>query len=140
MRVQDYVAGFLFDETKEKVALIRKISPAWQKGYLNGIGGKVEIGEKVPDAMVREFEEETGSRIETWKQFCILSGDDYTVSFFWAIGDLDALESVEEEEVEIHDVDSLFDLKIIPNLLWLIPMALDPNASFATVLDGVETT
>lgn len=42
-----YVAGFLFGPMPRHnyVALIRKNKPDWQKGKLNGIGGKVEAGE-----------------------------------------------------------------------------------------------
>ncbi len=60
----DYVAGFYFSECGERVALIRKLKPEWQRGWLNGIGGKVEPGESPLSAMVREFEEEAGARIE----------------------------------------------------------------------------
>jgi hypothetical protein len=34
------VAGFLFRNNDTEVALIRKNKPDWQKGKLNGIGGK----------------------------------------------------------------------------------------------------
>jgi len=37
-----YVCGFLFDMAFKHVALINKVRPDWQKGKLNGIGGKVE--------------------------------------------------------------------------------------------------
>ena len=40
----DGILGFLFDD-KGNVALIRKHSPAWQAGRLNGLGGRVEHGE-----------------------------------------------------------------------------------------------
>lgn len=35
-----------------------KNKPDWQKGCLNGIGGKIEEGEKPIDAVFRELEEE----------------------------------------------------------------------------------
>ena len=40
-----YVAGFLFSNDYKYVALIKKEKPAWQKGKLNAIGGKIELGE-----------------------------------------------------------------------------------------------
>ena len=60
----DYVAGFCFSECGGRVALIRKLKPEWQRGLLNGIGGKMEPGESLHSAMVREFEEETGAHVE----------------------------------------------------------------------------
>ena len=49
-----YVAGFMFDSSYENVLLIRKTKPKWQEGLLNGVGGKIEPGEKELDAMKRE--------------------------------------------------------------------------------------
>jgi 8-oxo-dGTP diphosphatase len=42
-----YVVGFLFNEGKTKVVLIKKNRPDWQKGYFNGVGGKIE-GDETP--------------------------------------------------------------------------------------------
>jgi 8-oxo-dGTP diphosphatase len=57
---QHYVNGFMFSPDHQRVALIHKRQPTWQAGYLNGIGGKIELGETAAEAMVREFSEETG--------------------------------------------------------------------------------
>lgn len=76
----NYVCGFMCSWDIQNFLLIRKTHPEWQKGKLNGIGGKIEKKEQVivqnpddsnPDAgywlietpfeaMVREFHEETG--------------------------------------------------------------------------------
>lgn len=53
-----YTCAFAF--SGEHVLLLRKDTPSWQKGKLNGIGGKVEQGESIHTATVREFQEETG--------------------------------------------------------------------------------
>jgi 8-oxo-dGTP diphosphatase len=58
--VAEYVVGYCFNEDFSEVALIEKRKPAWQAGKLNGIGGKVEPGENIVEAMAREFEEEAG--------------------------------------------------------------------------------
>jgi hypothetical protein len=50
-----YVVGFLFDGLCQNVTLIKKTHPEWQKGKLNGVGGKIEPNETSTDAMRREF-------------------------------------------------------------------------------------
>ncbi len=121
----DYVAGFYFSEDGELLALIRKLNPRWQRGLLNGIGGKVEPGESPHDAMVREFEEETGARVGGWRLFCTATVEEDRLHFFTARGDLDALYSAEAEEVMTVSVDDIPALDTIPNLRWLVPLALD---------------
>jgi 8-oxo-dGTP diphosphatase len=37
-----YVLGFMFSSDHSEVALIRKRKPEWQRGKLNGIGGKCD--------------------------------------------------------------------------------------------------
>lgn len=82
----EYVCGFLFDEDFENVVLINKNRPEWQKGKLNGIGGRLESNETVAEAMSREFKEETGLLIpvEEWTSFAEISGKDWIVNFFFA--------------------------------------------------------
>lgn len=121
----NYVAGFCFSENGKQVALIRKLKPEWQRGLLNGIGGKVEPGEEPCAAMVREFEEETGARVEGWRSFCTATTEEDRLHFFTARGDLAALRSAEDEEVVTVDVADVPVLETIPNLRWLIPLALD---------------
>lgn len=53
-----YTVAFAF--AGSTVLLIRKAKPDWQKGLLNGIGGKLEGSESVLECTVREFREETG--------------------------------------------------------------------------------
>jgi 8-oxo-dGTP pyrophosphatase MutT (NUDIX family) len=65
--------GFAF--YKELVFLILKSRPLFQKDKLNGIGGKVEVGESYRQCMVREFSEEalTDTSEEQWKYIGILN-------------------------------------------------------------------
>lgn len=139
-----YVAGFMFNDSKTQVALIRKSKPEWQRGKLNGIGGKIEEGESPLRAMVREFKEESGMLHEGWKYFLKMRGTNsdgalFQVHFFHTSGDLLLLESMEEEKIEIINIGGISPLRddMIENLPWLISFALD-NAvdgrpSFATV-------
>ena len=69
----NYVVGFVFEKNPVtavwEVLLIRKTRPSWQAGLLNGVGGKIELLEASSEAMVREFQEETGVRttVDQWR-------------------------------------------------------------------------
>lgn len=123
----DYVVGFAFTHD-DHVALIRKKRPEWQKGLLNGVGGKIEKGEMAHEAMVREFKEETGidTTLGQWVWFEELEdGRGELVSFFYTDitwGDL-ATEHDHDEPLVICRADKLPE-DIMPNLKWLVPSAL----------------
>lgn len=119
----EYVAGFMFEENA--VALIRKNRPSWQKGLLNGIGGHVEYNELPESAMARELYEETGynTQIDDWAKFCVLTGPDYKVHFYFTFGEVYKLETKTDEKIEVINCLDLGFNNCIPNLEWLIPMA-----------------
>ncbi len=127
-----YVCGFLFSPDYEVVALIKKNKPDFLKGYFNGIGGHIEEGEYSHDAMVREFEEETGVHISLWDYFCTLEGSDedgnlFNVEFYKAIdNNYSYVESKTDEEVALCTTELIINgkQKVFNNLKWLIPMAL----------------
>jgi 8-oxo-dGTP diphosphatase len=125
-----YVVGFMFSPDKKHVALIRKSKPDWQKGKLNGIGGKIEEGEITYEAMTREFKEETGveTDYDDWRHFLTMWGEGFEVVCFSAVGDLEELETQEEEPIVVIEVSSITADRtddMIENLCWLIPLALD---------------
>lgn len=134
-----YVAGLLFtpDESiqlRNRVALIRKKRPEWQAGKLNGIGGHIEEGEAPSQAMRREFKEEAGAETE-WRHFCTMTSPTWEVYWFVAFDNV-AIQSLTDEPVEWYDVDDLNtrdEFDTIPNLKWLIPLALDKDCDVATV-------
>jgi len=127
-----YVVGFLFDKKLERVLLIRKNKPQWQKGLLNGVGGKAEEGETYSQAMTRKFKEEAGLWIHTWLSFHMLKFDAGAVIFYWATGDVDSAKSLTDEKLEIHLISELNSLPVIPNLRWLIPMCMDNQYEYGT--------
>lgn len=122
-----YVAGFMFTEEFDRVALIRKLRPAWQNGFWNGIGGHVEEGERKIDAQIREFKEEAGVEYEDWNFLCDIQdpgGILFNVRFFWCNTDeVYKATTVTDEQVCLHPVDNLPG-NVISNLKWLIPMAI----------------
>lgn len=132
----DFVAGFLFSDDREWVALVEKITPEWQRGYLNGIGGKIEPTDDSPAAaMVREFEEETGVEISAWDLFCEIKRRGDLTSFFrsFAQGPIEGISGREAEEIGAYPVSELAELNTLPNLRWLIPLALDGATEKAIV-------
>ncbi len=131
-----YVCGFMFSADLSRVLLIRKLKPRWQRGKLNGLGGKIEAGETPSVAMRREFLEECGHDTATWHPFMVMKGaaggsaESFMVTFFVALApEVEFLEmrSMEEEQVERVQVASIHPMRadMVENLPWLIPLAID---------------
>lgn len=137
-----YVCGFCISPNKRLVALIEKQKPKWQKGKWNGIGGKIEDGELPDEAMTREFREETGVHFQPrrWIEIVTLRGDDWECTFFYLF-DLKVLKvkTMEKERVMVHDPMKLPE-KIVFNLHWLIPLAMDDDVAKPLGLRGILLT
>jgi len=139
----NYVAGITFSNTSTKVMLIRKSRPEWMKGKLNGIGGHIEPNESPLEAMRREFTEETKLVSPYWTPFAVLTGIGLTskvstapnkpqqpwlVHWFTAIipNHTDYMpEGTTDEPVSWFNLEDIHHYPIMPNLLWLIHMALE---------------
>jgi 8-oxo-dGTP diphosphatase len=134
--VNHYVAGFLIDPTRQLVALVRKGKPAWQAGLLNGIGGKIEPGESAADAMSREFMEEAGVCIQAgaWEHFATVDGDWGSVTFFRCFGSTSGVQTMESEPIEVHHLPSVPYDAALPNLSWLLPLALYTHDTYAPIV------
>lgn len=129
-----YVVGFAFPrrDDQKTVLLIRKAKPEWQKGKFNGVGGKIEPGEKAVEAMAREFTEETGIPTvpANWRWFADIVGSDYTVAcFVWEAMPYSNWRTVNPEEPvqSVRLVDLPYMTDVLYNLKYLIPMSLDPR-------------
>jgi 8-oxo-dGTP diphosphatase len=142
-----WVVGFLLDDVAERVVLIRKNRPAWQAGHLNGVGGKVELGETLLQAMVREFREETTLHWVHWEHFARLTWEEGVVHFLRGFAPPSAIAAcvtATDEAVEVHPVHHLLapgPLRggVTPNLLWLVPLAAHRHDTY-DVIDVVETS
>lgn len=129
-----YVLGFAFDHHEDDIAsgdvspnvgLIMKNRPEWQAGKLNGIGGKIEPGEDSIDAMRREFLEETGVAVDDWHTFATIHGPHYFMYVFRAFQvPIREMRSITDEKVNCYSANNLPG-HVIPNLRWLVPLALD---------------
>ncbi|HEY1096187.1 MAG TPA: NUDIX domain-containing protein [Alphaproteobacteria bacterium] len=129
-----YVLGFAFSEDKSKLVLIRKNRPEWQKGKLNGVGGKIEdYDADAYAAMCREFKEEAGieTTAQDWNHYVTLNGDYGFVIIFCAFSDrFMQARTQSDEAVEIIDLDDrAVRTGFVSNLGWLIEIALDENQS-----------
>lgn len=137
-----YVCGFLISPNKRLVALIEKQKPRWQKGKWNGIGGKIKPGEHEIDAMSREFHEETGVLFSptAWTEITTLRGDDWEVTFFYLIHlHVMKVKTMTKERVAIHAPSQLPE-NVIPNLRWLIPLAMDDTVMKPLGIRGIKLT
>lgn len=126
--MQKYVLGFMFDELKDKVVLIKKSKPKWQEGFLNGVGGKVEpFDGSDASAMCREFYEETGvkTREDEWSFLLDMEGSgNFSVAVFYSFsGKYKNVKTMESEEVCILNVEEDWTFireNSISNVPWLI--------------------
>lgn len=136
------VVGLLF--CHDWIAMVEKAKPAWQAGLLNGIGGKVELEESFDKAMRREWTEETLGDMEVipeWRHFLTLKDGGAVVAFYAARCDdfsvMEALPTFNDanERMKWVTVRKVVngEVDIVPNLRWVIPLALDRSKPFARV-------
>jgi 8-oxo-dGTP diphosphatase len=131
MEKKHYVVGLVFDTAGANVLLMRKQKPAWQVNKLNGPGGKIEAGETALAAIIREFKEEVfvnqEAPIKNWQLVCELKGEWGSVFFYAAyvnsVAQLLQMTAAEGEPVVVVNT-SFLPQSCVPNLRWIIPMAL----------------
>jgi 8-oxo-dGTP diphosphatase len=134
-----YVCGFLFSKVPSgtRVLLIQKARPRWQCGKLNGIGGKIESGETALEAMHREFSEEARLEDLSWQAVAVLRGAEFEVHFFSAWCEpyvFYAARAGTDEPLVTANPDDLCRLPVIPNLRFLVPLALDDTGIVKPVM------
>lgn len=137
---EKYTVAFVFDASLTKVLLVHKGSPEWQRGKSNGIGGKYEEGENGAQCITRETREESALVIaeDAWLRIGTISQERGNVGVYTAVykGPLTDAVKNHHEEVEWFDADAL-PANIMPNLRWLVPMALEKLTSTDTFKEFV---
>lgn len=110
---------------------------------MNGIGGHIELGETPQQAMCREFDEETGlcTLPSWWEQYVCIQNPEamYELNVFRCVlgapsGRPALLNADDAEPVAWFAVNHIPRYHVIPNLKWLIPLALDKTIQFPFVL------
>ena len=119
----EYVVGFAFDEFN-RVVLIQKNRPVWQKGKFNAPGGHLKTDESPLEGVEREFKEETGFLVENWKPLAIKESRDWIVHVFYARDvNFSTIKTTTDEVVRIFPVNKLPN-NCLSDVYWLVPMAL----------------
>jgi 8-oxo-dGTP diphosphatase len=126
--MKDFCLAFVFDEDDD-VILIRKNRPEVLSGKWNGIGGHLEEGENKFEGCHREVFEETGVLVKArWFQCFGL----FTVPNFGLIhlfvtkihGRIHPSQKTDEEVCMMTVEEAVNAPDIVPNLKWMIPMAI----------------
>lgn len=141
------VVGFLFDSNANVLLQLQNPSKKYTGGKLNGIGGKVEIGETPNGAMRREALEEANFTLpgeKRWQQFHYERHPSGNELYFYT-AKIDTALTSEMFRPEIAEKDGMLDCSqteplfvfdaeavcfeeqrfpIVPNLMYLLPMAL----------------
>lgn len=116
----------MFDLKCREVVLIHKNKPDWQRGYLNGVGGKVEPGETAVCAMEREFREEAGLDVLAWRHVGTGTNSAARINVFAVQSNRIAqVQSMTDEAITVCSVYGLPFFKVMPNLRWLIPLSIN---------------
>lgn len=145
----EYVLGFGFGRRKDRpaVLLVQKSAPKWQAGKYNGVGGKIEVGERDVEAMVREFGEETGilTAEDDWTERLTLHGSDWKVVIFKMDSEYLHLakQITPKDRPIVCDIEALPD-NVIPNLRWIIRFLADPeqikaHVYYPSLIEGVAS-
>ena len=73
-------ATLLFLRRNDEILLAMK-KRSFGKGNWNGVGGKLDTGETIKQAMIRETEEEIGVTPTAYKQMAQIAFDEYNKCF-----------------------------------------------------------
>jgi 8-oxo-dGTP diphosphatase len=139
----NYTVGFIFNETATDVLLIRKIKPRWQEGKFNGIGGKLEEFDETPLAgMIREAREESTVKSDAWEHVATLVLPNHDMVYFYALHgqELKNIYPLTDEGLHVISVKDIYNQnyyfyhEVIPNLRYLIQLALDTSLQKPVVL------
>lgn len=111
---------FLVDQVPPErvVVLQRSANKSYAPNFLTGIGGKIELNEKIEDSAYRELEEETGiSRSELkLEEFarCVYEESDLRLYYFAGVYKREDLPKTEDGKLSWVSCQDLLSLDLIP--------------------------
>ncbi|CAL8976186.1 8-oxo-dGTP diphosphatase [Tessaracoccus sp. O5.2] len=125
--------GYILSPDRRRVLLVHRISRSddEQLGKYNGLGGKVEPGEDIAEAMRREIREEAGIKVTdmelrgtvSWPGF---NGRDvFGFVFLVTAFDGEPSEASEEGPLGWHDVSMVMDLPMWDGDRHFVPLVFD---------------
>lgn len=128
-----FCVGFAFNPHQSRVALIaknREPEGADMIDTLNGIGGGVLQRETYEHGMQREFYQETGVIISSWRLFAIVDGPDYRLMCYTARLTRHEWRSIRTGENSVTDEQvGRYPVRQLPRTVYddvrfLVPLAL----------------
>lgn len=138
-----YAVAFIFDASLERVLLVHKNRPEWQRDKWNGVGGKYEAGETGAACIARETREEAALDIQPkdWIFVGALhqpSGDMsvWTARYGGASSDARALT---DEPIEWHDTVAL-PASVVENIRWMIPLCKEKLTQLNGTFSSFDVT
>lgn len=123
-----YCLGLPFNVDRDRVLLINKERPDWQRGKLNGVGGQRREDETYLQSMRRECLEETGCDIpeSDWNFVLDMEFPQALIKVYSAFTDeVYKAEQVTDEKPELMPITWLTTKRFLHNLQWIIPLCLD---------------
>ena len=110
------VAGILLDD--QRVLLSERIGDSPFAGLWEFPGGKIETGETVEDALVRELDEELGIEAQAWRAFLSLDhryADRHVqLQFFLVTSWSGVPRGLDGQKLRWADIDALDDKTLLP--------------------------
>jgi len=123
-----FSAGLLFSHLPHaQVALVRKDKHRHFMNRYNAIIDEVNENELPLDAMTRIFKEETGVEFAGWQEAIILECPHIVIHFYRGFCTTSLWNIVAQKDEDIHFLTAsrVFDLDVVSNLRWIIPLMLD---------------
>jgi len=132
--IKEYVVTFLFTTNMDKVWMVEKQKPDWQKGCLNGIGGKIEKDELPIEAAIRELKEEAGiDKMNLWELGYMFGTNNdssgFKVWIFTGVTDLE-LKTMEAEQILLKKINEKTKVYISFTRHSIIPISFVMEAGF----------
>lgn len=123
----EYVLVYYDNFFKGSYIILKKEKPKYQQGRYNLPGGKVEPGETPEDAALREFEEETGIKLDKVVKAGEIRGEQFIVHVFdgilWDDSPPPKIKTTDYEQ-PFWETGEFFNERnlMMPNLLVIIPL------------------